>query len=450
MYIETQQDLNPLGSGVKDVWSNFGALPADATIEEGDKVFMFPYKGDFCLAIGQAVWKRAHLAPGDPALSSAVDNWPNMYVKDWVKLGDEVLPSADILDIVPFAQLSADRNQIAFQLVVLTADHTILYLTSDILGPESEYEELRYVQRSPAPNVAPEFTNIAYWDNHIIGYDNDNNTWNLTPNFQDGTYIAADQVQVEPITEMTATDVGLVGVRADGYLYKRVVDAPPPDTNADATLKWTRWIQQDGVTNLGVASPGVMLDLNILTRTLRSRYIDVQTSVYPVVDTIRAWGITHSFYLRNVQIACDEYRSSGSEEKAILAIQQGKAFATHAKTWALIVNKSVFGAKESVNIMTKQLHDVRTQLETQLQMLKDKLVGLQSILEQEKKALSTLTAAFWGMVGAMFLGKDISFILQISTMKSSCLLLFRIQRGLSKDSNLNLSSQGWLSLLSGQ
>lgn len=93
---------------------------------------------------------------------------------------------------------------------------------------------------------------------------------------------------VDPVTEFTATDANLVGLRSDGYLYKHIVQPPP----GDDTLKWIRWIRTDRATNLGVASPGGILDLNLLTRTLCSIYTEVQMSVYPVMDKIRAFGLT--------------------------------------------------------------------------------------------------------------------------------------------------------------
>ncbi|KAI0830980.1 hypothetical protein F5Y06DRAFT_301729 [Hypoxylon sp. FL0890] len=51
-----------------------------------------------------------------------------------------------------------------------------------------------------------------------------------------------------------------------------------------------------------------------------------------------------------------------------------------------------------------QLQDVKAQLEIQLKILNDKLLGLQNTLKLQEKALSRLQAAFWGSVAAMFLG----------------------------------------------
>ncbi|THH13227.1 hypothetical protein EW146_g6965 [Bondarzewia mesenterica] len=391
MYIETKQKTIPTGSGIEEVWSLFSSLPDDAKINQGDKVYMFPYMGDFCLAIGKAVWKKAHINEKDPSITSAVDNFPNLYSKQWVKLGDNVLPMNNLAGVVPFAVLSADRNQIAFHLTVLASDGNIMYLTDDSLGPGANFEAMKYSPAKGSPETPPSATGRILEQSGC-------------------TYSAADPLKIETVTEFTATDAGLVGLRADGYLYKRIVEAPPADSQEDATLKWTRWIKADGTTNLGVASPGVILDLNLLTRTLRSRYIDVQTSVYPVVDKIRAFGLTHSFYLTNVKKDAEDWQNASTEEQQELAIKNAKAFVGHAKTWSTIVSRSVSGAKESVNIMTKQLHDVRTQLETQLTTLGVQLTGLQATLREQEGALSKLKAAFWGSVAATLLGVALAVV----------------------------------------
>jgi hypothetical protein len=166
-----------------------------------------------------------------------------------------------------------------------------------------------------------------------------------------------------------------------------------------------RWIKTEGTTHLGVASPGVILDLLTLTRTLRARYIETQTSVYPVVELIRAFGVTHTFYLDQVRGDCDKWMNSDSEADRKLALKNADAFVQHSKTWGNIVARSVGNVKDTVNIMTAQLHDVRLQLETQLTLLQDRLVGLKATLQTQKETLDKLNAAFWGCVAAIFVGQ---------------------------------------------
>ena len=201
-------------------------------------------------------------------------------------------------------------------------------------------------------------------------------------------------------------DVGPIGVQSDGFLWRRVV-VPPVSSDASATQQWTKWLAQDGVTNLGVAAPGVILDLKTLTATLKSRYIDTQTALYPVMNKISAFAVTHKSYLTQLSQAADDWANAGDDTtKQEIAIKNGKGYVTHAKVWAMIINSSSNNAKTSVNIMAGQLLDVKSQLQVQLQMLKDKLSALQATLETEKEQLDQLTAGLWGAIGATLLGKS--------------------------------------------
>lgn len=404
MYLETKSDAKS-SDGVAYAWSFFSALPADAKIEPNVRVHMFPYKGDFYLSVGTAVWKKAHIADQDPALKSAVNNWPGLYVKDWAYVGDSVFNASDLAGVVPFAVLSADHQQIAFQLVILASNGTLSYLTSDVIGPGAKYRTLDYQTSEDSPPTPPTFKHIAYCDGHIVAVDDKSNSWNVTPKWDKGIYTISDEAPIDPITQFTANDVGPVGLRSDGYLWRRIIEAPPKGSDKDATLKWSRWVQADGVTNLGVASPGVLLDMHLLTATLRSRYVDVQTTAYPVVDRLRAFGLTHVFWLNNVAKDAEAWQNASGPDAQALAIKNAKSFVVHSQTWSKIVSRSISGVKDSVNVMALQLSDVRVQLEQQLKLLKDKLVGLHSTLDAQKESLSKLKAAFWGSIAAMFLGK---------------------------------------------
>ncbi|KAG0207157.1 hypothetical protein BGX28_001547 [Mortierella sp. GBA30] len=400
MYVETKATAVGL---LKDQWSLFSSLPENVKIEPNSKnVFLFPFKGDLCLAVGQRVWRKNHQKE-ETDLAKAIDNWPNMYQDKWNSIGDSVLPAADLLGVVPFAMLSAARDEIDFRLVVLKSDSSLAVMTGDDLTDKTSFNPLTFSPSGETPSV-PKWSRIAYWDNEIVGYDEANNVYNLKVDFKANTFKVMDKTPDSAITELTASDFGLVVSRNDGFLYKRLVKIAA-DADKEATFQWTKWIKQDGVTNLGVASPGVILDLNLLTRTLRSRYVEVQTSVYPMVNSIRSFCTTHKFYLKKLQEAADTYNATtSSEEKKVLAISEAKKYVVHAQVWSKIVNTKIQGCKETVNIMAGSLKDVHRQLETQLTILKDKLTGLKATLEVEKDALSKLQAAFWGMVAAMFLG----------------------------------------------
>ncbi|KAK3387370.1 hypothetical protein B0H63DRAFT_392697 [Podospora didyma] len=410
MYLATVSSVTS-PTGTKEEWTYFSALPDGITADPSTAaVHFFPYKGDFCLSVGTAVWRKRHRTGDDPTLQQAVGNWPKMYVDEWQKISDTAFPAADLRDVVPFAVLSADRTQIDFHLAILAQDSTISVLANDDIYPANQWTPLTYQQQNGDPATLPVWNRLAYWNNSIVALDDHNNTWTLQPSFQTNTYTIGDQATIQPTTEFTATDIGPVAAHADGFLYKRIVSDPPSD-GSDPQLEWTKWVAQDGVTNLGVAAPGVLLDLQTLTRTLKARYIDAQTAVYPVVNRINAFAVTHNTYLDQLLAAAADYNSNpGDPAKQAAAIQAGKGFVTHAKLWAKVLNTSVNNTYSTVTIMTQQLHDVKNQLEVQLQLLRDKLVGLQSTLASQEETMSKLKAAFWGAVAAMFLGMALGVI----------------------------------------
>lgn len=407
MYIATKPSLTS-GSGFDYAWSFFSAFPAGATIAPSDTIHFFPYKGDFYLSIGSSVWMKTHVSEKDPAIQQAVDNWPALYVKDWTAIGDNVLPASNLVAVIPFASLDGLRQDIAFRLITLDVTGSLSFLTTDTLTPGAQFDTLRY-NSSGSPSSPPVFTKAAYWGGKIVAVDDQSNSWDMTPNWDDGTYTISAEISITPVTEFTANDSGPVGLRSDGYLWQRFVRPPPDGSKDDATLDWKQWIKADGVTNLGVASPGVMFDMLLLTKTLRSRYVDVQISLYSVVNKLHAFGVTHSVFLDNVSKDADDYINATTPVQRTIAITRAKAFVAHAQTWSSIVSQGIAAANDGVDIMTKQLHDVRVQLEQQLQLLNDKLTALNSTLNDQQKQLSRLVAAFWAGIGAIFIGELIRF-----------------------------------------
>ncbi|KAG0230121.1 hypothetical protein BGW42_001146 [Actinomortierella wolfii] len=396
MYVET---ILTAEGQLQDRWSLFSSLPEDANIAPGKSVFLFPYKGDLCLSVGQAVWRRNHRTDQTDR-AKAIDNWPDMYEDNWNKIGDTVLPAADLLGIVPFAVISASRERVDFRLIILKSDSSLAVLTTDGLVENCSFDPLT-IRSSGTTTVSPQWSRIAYWNNKIVGYDQSDYVYDLKVDFVDNTFEVSNKTKDSTITELTASDVGLVIAR-NGTLYRRIISVSA-SANRDATFEWKSWIKQDGVMNLGVASPGAILDLNLLTRTLRSRYIDVQTSVYPVVNGIKAFCVAHRAYLDGLQAAANTYRNlTSTEEQRSLAIREAQSFVLHAKVWAEIINSKVVGVKDSVNIMTKSLDDLHNQLVAQLEMLNDKLEKIKNTLAAEKETLSHLEVAFWCSVATTF------------------------------------------------
>lgn len=79
----------------------------------------------------------------------------------------------------------------------------------------------------------------AYCNGKIISYDDASYTWNLYPNFNQRIFKAKEKQQVEPIKQLTATNVGPIGVQKDGFLYKRIAETvnEPGDDQGKERLK---------------------------------------------------------------------------------------------------------------------------------------------------------------------------------------------------------------------
>ncbi len=182
MYVNSKLAVNPLQPPI-DQWAVFSALPAGVTIGPDDNVHFFPYKGDFYLSIGKKVWFKQHRegvkagAPGDPALAKAVDNWPYMYNDDWNYVGDQVLPADDLVAVMPFTVLSADRSAIKFQLVILNHDLTLQVLSGDSIKATNDFSTLDFKASTEGPS-RPQWQLMTYWNNQ---------TWGMTMNRTFGT-----------------------------------------------------------------------------------------------------------------------------------------------------------------------------------------------------------------------------------------------------------------------
>ncbi|KAF2224663.1 hypothetical protein BDZ85DRAFT_272766 [Elsinoe ampelina] len=363
MYIGTKLNPNPVLPPV-DAWAVFCQLPPGVTVSPTDNVHFFPFNADFYMSIGQKVWFKKHLpapaagAPPDPNLAKAIDNWPGLYEDRWNYVGDTALPAADIKSIVPFATFGADNSEIDFHLALLNGDGSLSFLSSDGLqGSGNPWSTLTF-QASASVTTAPAFSSMAYWNNRLIAYDNKQTFWDLIPDWKASTYT--------------------VDTQSDG---PRILNPPKDPNSSDGSYAWSAWINQDGVTNLGVASPGVMLDLHLLTSTLKSRYVETQQAIMPLMNKM------------NLSQAAVDYSTASDDAKQQLAITNGKTFVQHAKIWAQIMGTAANSAQGPVTIMTSQLVDVRNQLQTQLTMLQDRLKTLQAQL-----------AAFWGSLAAIFVG----------------------------------------------
>ncbi|EEP79445.1 predicted protein [Uncinocarpus reesii 1704] len=217
MYLSVDADSH----GINESWKPFGPLPGDAA-NDPSKVHFFPYKGNLYVAHGQTAWKKSPRARDDPILKEANNDWSKMYVNEWVKVGDDVLPSTDLQSVIPFAKLDDGGDVMSFDLLILEKSGTIKILAKDDIYPSNSWETMSH-EGAGSP---PKWTRIAYYNQKLIGLDDGNKTWDITVDIGKRSYKPANQVSIDRVTDFTATDTGLVVIREDNYVYRRQVEAP--------------------------------------------------------------------------------------------------------------------------------------------------------------------------------------------------------------------------------
>ena len=404
-YIDTKADVSFSRTATKDIWSIFSDIPVQADLNLGT-VHLFPYQGDMYLAVGKAVWFKQHRNRDDPQVKQeSLRKWPKLFHDDWQFLGSDCLPASDLLDVIPHARLSADHNAMRFRLLVLASDGSLKVFGGDKLSSSNQFDNLPFDQGTDVSVTLPKWTRIAYHNDLVIGYDDKDNTWNIIPDFDKSSYKISNRSHEEHFTEFTATDTGLVIAKEDGFLYRRLVESvADPDKPDKTTTTWIRWISQDGVKALGVASPGVMLDLRSLTQSLRTRYVETQASLWPVINQIQAFAETHEIQMQRVKDATDQYTGADTITKEKLALKIGKQSVSHARSWATLLGMTCANAQEPVTLMSKQMKEVETDLKVQLRLLEDKLVSLKGQLAVQKDALSKAMVGFWIGLGTILLG----------------------------------------------
>ncbi|KAL7934012.1 hypothetical protein V8C35DRAFT_302992 [Trichoderma chlorosporum] len=386
-------------SGIIDEWSIFGRIPDGANINGSNAVHFFPYKGDFCMSVGATVYRKKHRDERDPELELALHNWPKLYLDTWEKIGDSCLPYPDARSIIPFVAL--EGKDIRFHLVILGQDDRLMSLDNDLCGSNNTYLELR--NASDENNTAARGLRIqraAYWNGNIVALDDASNTWQLDVNFTERKFTAADPVAVDSLSELTATNVGLVGVKKDGWIYRGRCE-----NMAEKKISWERWMEQNGVTNLGVASPGVMLNFDALCRSIRTRHINVQASMYPVVNKLQAFAINHELFLKKQLEAAEEYqKSENNKVKQKTAIKEAKKLVTQAKIWSSIMCNQSNLTKKSLDLMCDELSPIKFQLDQQLIVLRDKLNSIKAHIQVLLDTKDKLDTFFWVSIGTMLPG----------------------------------------------
>ena len=262
MYVNTTavESADKKTTSLKYSWMQFATLPAGADPATGTVRF-FPYLGNFCLAIGKTVWTKKQVRGEDrDALSKSINNWAKLYEDTWDKKTDACLPASNLKDVTPFATISEDRSVTKWYLITLDRNSQLQFCEQyGDLKDNMTFTSLSYTKTDKGPAMAPILQRVVYFNNQLVAYDTSGTLWTLAVNFDNKTYSVVDSSNesLPSGTELTASDIGPIVQRSDGKLYRRIVQI----SNASPSYSWESWLDADGVKNLGVASPGVKLDL---------------------------------------------------------------------------------------------------------------------------------------------------------------------------------------------
>ncbi|KAJ5698631.1 hypothetical protein N7462_000636 [Penicillium macrosclerotiorum] len=391
-----------------DEWAIFGPMPEETQLAGSKATHLFPYCGDLCLAVGTGIWRKRHRDANDSRITEAMNNWPVLYEDGWEKVGDRCLPDANLSSIIPYATLAATGNKINFHLVTLSRDNTISFLSGDWLTDNMHFQPMKN-ESLDGEGQAVRWKKIAYWNDRVVGLDMDNHTWNLTMNFDRGVFQAAEKFKIDGFSELTATDIGPVGIGADGYLYRRVFDlVGNQQETKKSTTRWSRWIEQKGVMNIGVASPGVMLDLYHLSESLRTRYFETLEHLYPSVEKLGVFTITHNVFIHQLREAAREYNSVYSDSgKTDISVKEAKKFIKHARIWAQILKVHANHFRESILHTQKYSASVQRDLAAQITVLLNQLTSVKCQLESLRTDFNKINRQFWSAFAAAVVGLTI-------------------------------------------
>eukprot|EP00903_Cladosiphon_okamuranus_P014488 g13439.t1 len=384
----------------------FDDLPDDAP-EDISTAKVFPFNGDLFLSIGTALWKKEHRFSGSDQLADAVDDWPKTYVEGWFKVGDNVF-SAGIVDTSFFGELTdpTNINSTLITRILLLDSAGQLYALGgvpQISAAANNFIPLKFNPSAGGPDAPPAWTKIAYSKGRMHAFA-DGEIWQLDMALTEtsGQYTIQDRVTVGQVLEMEGNEIGLLLRRDDGFLYQQYIeisdsenpidDFPyehPEAATADPALvelAYKKWISiPSDMRMIGVASPGVGLNLRVLTAALRDRYLRTQTVLYPVVEKIRSFANVNSFYLAFLKTEAAKY-SFARPPPSDVAIAHAQNYLSHIEFWSGLINDTANGVKGAVNTMSADAGKVKDQLKEQLMSIDTQLSGLERTLEDLKDA----------------------------------------------------------------
>jgi hypothetical protein len=274
-----------------------------------------------------------------------------------------------------------------FYLIAIDKDGVLQACSDSDLTATNTFRPIIF-ERSGDATSNPKWQDIAYYASKIFAMDAENNSWNLTIAKGAGTFSVADKTPQQALRGLTANDTGIIAARSDSYLWRRIVDSVSDPNQPIKAGGWTKWMAYGDVKHVGVASPGVYLDLRTLTAALRDQYLETQVALWPVVNKIKAFADTHKTYLSTMQTTSASYNDATDEkERERIKSRSAKQTWRHITRWSKKLYQASANSQAAVVNMTAGLKGVGVDLRAQAESIKSKITQPKTVLEGQKDEL---------------------------------------------------------------
>ncbi|UKZ81635.1 hypothetical protein TrVFT333_009407 [Trichoderma virens FT-333] len=388
---------------VNNTWTHFDYLPKEFD-PATEKINMFPYNGSFYLSIGRALWRKLPRAMDDNRRKEASKDWSKLFEENWIPVGDACLPSPNVLSVSPYCSNLSANGSAEFSLYIVNEDGTMFTFKGNDLRNNVEFRPVSLTDdQIKAGEKMPKWTKLAYYAGKLFGIDDQCKSWNISIKSANEIEIANPRPQPECIG-LSANEEGLVVLRKDGHLYQRSVDIAIDDNYPQHEAKaWKQYVASTDITNIGVASPGCMLDMRTLISSVKDQYMQTQLALWPLVKKVKEYAVLHRSYLDNLRDAQEEIKRAKSQ-KEIDEIKKNAVDDSieFAKSSATMLANASRNAQATVVSMTSTLKGVDTDLEAIKAKLQTELEGFQKVLTSQKKDLETIRSIkMWSTIAAI-------------------------------------------------
>lgn len=411
----TSTQLNSSGTSTSDTFTFFDNLPAEPAA--GETTHLFSYQGSLFSTVGTNMFQLMPANTGDPTLyQAAVDDWTKTWTSPWISIA-QALPAADALDVVQYYTYASDGTVLTQGVINLGSDFSLSYASGNIVT-NTTFTTLNFSPTTSFP-TAPQFTKIASYNSALWGFVNTQGqsptiykllvSADFTTYHVDSTSQMQDQSGTDfsqyTVSDITAVDTGLAVALSDGNIWKEIYQ-PTKDASGNVTTTWQQYLPLANYTNLGAASPGVIVDLKLLLTYLKSNYIETQTDVLQTIPLIQAYTASHENLLTNMAGYINAYNAtSDPAQKAAIETEAGSDAITQANYYGGAVSSSLAAINNAVVAMGRQSASVSSTLTAQLYSLGEQLAGLESTLKSDQQTLDNLQAGFWASVAICLAGK---------------------------------------------